>query len=121
MWLAKGHNRPAQKGIREMRVSHTAAGRQAVFDDPNLVSCGGLAPVLALAERCGFAELVVDRLTLPARGGVNAELKASTGRRPGSWWRLGTSSGWLTPPSERYRRRPAARPARRTVSPLPTL
>jgi hypothetical protein len=37
-----------------MRVSH---GVSAVFDDPNLVSSAGLAPVLALAERCGLHRL----------------------------------------------------------------
>jgi hypothetical protein len=36
------------KGIRWMRVRHDVT---AAFDDPNLVSCAGLAPVLKLAER----------------------------------------------------------------------
>ena len=58
-----------------MRVSHSPALVSALFDDPNLVSCAGLAPVVALAERCGLAELVADKLTVPARGGVNAHLK----------------------------------------------
>jgi hypothetical protein len=44
----------------------------AVFDEANLASCAGLAPVLALAERCGLAPLVRARLTLKAAGGVNA-------------------------------------------------
>ena len=58
-----------------MQVSHSPGQVLAVFDDPNLVSCAGLAPVLALAQRCGLAELVDDKLTLPAGGGVNAHLK----------------------------------------------
>ena len=58
-----------------MRVSHKSGQVSAVFDDPNLVSCAGLAPVVALAERCGLAELVANRLTLPATGGGNAFLK----------------------------------------------
>ncbi len=58
-----------------MQVSHTLGNVSAVFDDPNLVSCAGLAPVVALAQRCGLAELVADKLTVPARGGVNAHLK----------------------------------------------
>jgi hypothetical protein len=33
-----------------------------VFDDPNLVSYAGLAPVLALAERAGLSELISDRV-----------------------------------------------------------
>ena len=49
----------------------------AVFDDPNLVSCGGLAPVVALAQRCGLAALVGARLSLPNAGGANAALKVS--------------------------------------------
>jgi len=55
-----------------MRVSH---GVSAVFDDPNLVSCAGLAPVLALADRCGLADLVADTLTLSGAGSANAVLK----------------------------------------------
>jgi hypothetical protein len=45
------------------------------FDDPNLVSCAGLVPVMALAQRCGLAALLVDRLTITAKGGANAATK----------------------------------------------
>ena len=31
--------------------------------------------MLALAQRCGLSELVASKLTLPAKGGVNAHLK----------------------------------------------
>ena len=55
-----------------MHVSH---GFSAVFDDPNLVSCGGLAPVLALAQRAGLHGLVAERVKLGAKGGVNPSLK----------------------------------------------
>jgi Transposase DDE domain group 1 len=58
-----------------MRVSHSFPAIAAVFDDPNLVSCGGLAPTLALAQRAGLADLVAETLTLKAKGGVNAHLK----------------------------------------------
>jgi Transposase DDE domain group 1 len=58
-----------------MRVSHSFPAIAAVFDDPNLVSCAGLAPTLALAQRAGLADLVADTLTLKAKGGVNAHLK----------------------------------------------
>ncbi len=54
-----------------MRVSHSPQLVTAAFDDPNLVSCAGLASVVALAQRCGLAELVAGTLTLPAKGGVN--------------------------------------------------
>ena len=34
-----------------MRLSYTAARTNTLFDDPDLVSHGGLVPVMALAER----------------------------------------------------------------------
>ena len=52
-----------------MRVCH---GVTAVFDDPNLVSCAGLAPVLALAERAELQALVGEHVQLGKPGGVNA-------------------------------------------------
>ena len=55
-----------------MRVCH---GFTAVFDDPNLVSCAGLAPVLHLAERAGLQRLVGEHVELGKAGGVNAHLK----------------------------------------------
>jgi len=60
-----------------MELSHSFSGVSAVFDEPNLVSCGGLVAVLALARRCGLGELAGARLTLPVKGGVNAGLKVS--------------------------------------------
>jgi len=58
-----------------MRVSHSFPAITTVFDDPNLVSCAGLAPTMALAQRAGLADLVSSALTLKATGGVNAHLK----------------------------------------------
>ncbi len=58
-----------------MQLSHSPSETSAVFDDPNLVSCAGLAPVVALAERCGLTDLVAGKLTLPVLGGVNAHVK----------------------------------------------
>src|SRR5664280_1157781 len=58
-----------------MRVSHSYPAISATFDDPNLVSCAGLAPTMALAQRAGLTDLVADTLTLKAVGGVNAHLK----------------------------------------------
>jgi hypothetical protein len=40
-------------------------------------SCGGLAPVLELAERCGMHRLVADTLTLSGSGSACAEVKVS--------------------------------------------
>lgn len=52
-----------------MRVSdaHTV-----VFDDPNLVSCVGLAPVFQLAGRAGLQDLLVDHVRIGKAGGGNA-------------------------------------------------
>jgi hypothetical protein len=58
-----------------MRLSHGSSALSASFDDPNLVSVGGLAPVMALAQDCRLSDLVADKLTLKAPGGVNAPVK----------------------------------------------
>ncbi len=47
----------------------------AVFDDPNLVSCAGLAPVLQLAERAGLQDLVEAHVRIGKPGVGNARLK----------------------------------------------
>ncbi len=54
-----------QKGIRWMQLSHAGRRISQRFDDPNLVSCAGLVPVAALAERAGLPSLL-ERLTVPA-------------------------------------------------------
>jgi hypothetical protein len=71
----EGHINPGQKGIRWMRLSHARTAITARFDDPNLVSCAGLVPVMALAQRCGLATLLAQRLTITAKGGANAAAK----------------------------------------------
>ena len=58
-----------------MRLSHPRRAMSVRFDDPNLVSCGGLAAVLALATRCGLATLLTQQLRIAARGGANATAK----------------------------------------------
>lgn len=55
-----------------MRVCH---GVTTVFDDPNLVSCAGVAPVLELADRAGLHDLVGEYVHLDRPGGQNAPLK----------------------------------------------
>ncbi|MEU1268411.1 IS1380 family transposase [Streptomyces sp. NPDC005799] len=50
-----------------MQSSHAAAVVSAAFDDTNLVAYAGLVPVMRLAERCGLARLVADKVKL---GGV---------------------------------------------------
>jgi hypothetical protein len=59
-----------------VRLLHTLSRTSAVFDDPNLVSHGGLVPVMALAERAGLPELLEGHVRPGGECGVNAHLKA---------------------------------------------
>ena len=65
-----------------MRLLHSLARTQASFDDPNLVSRAGLVPVMALAQRAGFTELVAEQVRPAARAG-------STRRRRSAAWSPG--------------------------------
>jgi hypothetical protein len=58
-----------------VRLSHARAAISVRFDDPNLVSCAGLVPVMALAERCGLTTLLVEHVKIVAKGGANAAVK----------------------------------------------
>ena len=55
-----------------MRLSHARRAVSVRFDDPDLVSCAGLAAVMALAARCGLATLLTERVRITAKGGANA-------------------------------------------------
>ncbi len=57
-----------------MRVCHSVS---ASFDDLNLVSCAGLAPVLRLAQRAGLQDLVAGHVRIGRPGGCNAAVKVS--------------------------------------------
>jgi hypothetical protein len=59
-----------------VQLWHSPARTHATFDDPNLVSRAGLVPVMALAEPCGLSALVRQKVTITAKTGVNADLKA---------------------------------------------
>jgi hypothetical protein len=48
-----------------MQLSHAPERISVRFDDPNLVSCGGLVAVAALAQRAGLPRLL-ERVTVPA-------------------------------------------------------
>ncbi|THV09233.1 IS1380 family transposase [Nocardioides caeni] len=61
-----------------MKLSHTVRATSAAFDDPNLVSTGGLVPVLALADRGGLRDLADTHLTVPTHKGANAGLKVAS-------------------------------------------
>jgi hypothetical protein len=54
-----------------VRVSHKVS---AEFDDPNLVSCAGLVPALALAERCGLHRLAAG-VTVSGPAAANPGVK----------------------------------------------
>jgi hypothetical protein len=56
-------------------------GFSSVFDDPNLVSCAGLAPVLALAERAGLHRLVASLVKINTRGWGERAAEGSGARR----------------------------------------
>jgi hypothetical protein len=45
------------------------------FDDPNLVSCAGLAPIIALTERCELRTMLIKHVKIAAKGGANAATK----------------------------------------------
>lgn len=59
-----------------MRLLHSRRGVDAVFDDPNLVSCAGLVPVMRLAERVDLAGLVDRRVRPDLSTGANPGGKA---------------------------------------------
>src|SRR5215203_6806273 len=65
------------KGIWRVQLSHGGAVWSARFDDRNLVSAGGLVPVLGLAERVGLGGLVDERLTVPTDKGAHAGSKVA--------------------------------------------
>jgi hypothetical protein len=99
------------------------------FDDPNLVSCGGFAPTMALAQRAGLADLVSSTLTLKAIGAVNAHLKVPAlvagmlttppqqGPIKDTSGRTGQTGGFLTPlhPRPEQNRLTAPRRLRRWI------
>ena len=58
-----------------MRLLHGARDTSVQFDDPNLVSCAGLVPVMRLAQRCDLAGLVGQHLTMSVAVGANRQLK----------------------------------------------
>jgi hypothetical protein len=41
-----------------VKLSHGWSRATPLFDDESLVSCAGLVPVMALAERAGLSELI---------------------------------------------------------------
>ena len=60
-----------------MRLCHTFARSSARFDEPNLLSAGGLVLVLALAERAGLRRVVDEHVTVPTDRGAHAGAKVA--------------------------------------------
>lgn len=58
-----------------MKLPQSWSNATPLFDDENLVSCVGLAPVMALAEQAGLSELLTEKVRLGsnrvASAGVN--------------------------------------------------
>ena len=64
-----------------MQSFHAASAVSAAFDDTNLVAHAGLVPVMRLAERCGLARLVADKVKLSGArnsAGASADAKATS-------------------------------------------
>src|SRR3954469_12149715 len=65
-----------------VQVSHRFSVDSAVFDDDNLVSCAGLVPVMALAERTGMSDLLAEMVHIAAprikSGSANPAPKLAT-------------------------------------------
>ena len=59
-----------------MRLSHSLAKTRAVFDDPNLLTHAGLAPLMALADRSGLPGLLAG-VRPGGACGVNAAAKVA--------------------------------------------
>jgi hypothetical protein len=60
-----------------MQLSHGLTRGSVTFSDPNLVSCGGLVTVVALAGRVGLVELADRQLSVPGGAGHAAGAKVS--------------------------------------------
>jgi Transposase DDE domain group 1 len=61
-----------------VRLHNDAPVVRAAFDDPNLVSCAGLVPVMRLAQQVGLYDAVTDRVHLPGDTGSNPAAKIAT-------------------------------------------
>jgi hypothetical protein len=61
-----------------VRLRYDAPVVRTTFDDPNLVSCAGLVPVMRLAGQAGLYDAVADRVRLPTDKGANPAGKLAT-------------------------------------------
>ncbi|WP_369916031.1 hypothetical protein [Plantactinospora sp. KBS50] len=70
--------RPVREGTSQVRLRYDAPVTAATFDDPNLVSCAGLVPVMRLAEQAGLHDAVAARVRVPTDRGANPAGKVAT-------------------------------------------
>jgi uncharacterized protein YidB (DUF937 family) len=61
-----------------MQLSHTGLSLSASFDEPNIVSAGGLVPVMGLARDAGLGELAQTWLSFRTDKGANAGRKVTS-------------------------------------------
>ena len=61
-----------------MKASHAFSAVSQSFDEPNLVSHGGLLTAAVLTERIGLWPLIAGTLTVPGPTGVNSAAKTAT-------------------------------------------
>jgi hypothetical protein len=77
-----GNNQSSTRKALPVQVSHTFAAASAVFDEDYLVSCAGLVPVMSLAAQTGLAQLLANKIHIPAprirSGSANPSPKLTT-------------------------------------------
>jgi len=61
-----------------VQLLHAAPNTRAVFDDRNLIACGGLAPLAAFTQRLGLPRLLAGRLRPSGPAAANAAAKAGS-------------------------------------------
>ncbi len=58
-----------------MRLLHAASRTHARFDDPDLLACAGLVPIMRLAEHAGLPELIAEHVRPADPSGAHADLQ----------------------------------------------
>src|SRR5690606_38105121 len=63
---------PVREGTFAVILLRHAGTTRVTFDDPNLVSCAGMAPAMELAESCDLHGIVAERVRIGGDKGANA-------------------------------------------------
>ena len=84
-----------------MQLSHTLPVVSAAFDDPNIVSCAGLVPMMKLARQAQLRQGLADEDRALARlsralaaGAPEAELLQAGAALKGPFVKAYTAFGW---------------------------